>query len=126
MQFTDAGLVGGGHIVGFACANGCEQLVLHGFPSHKINVPGGGVVLRIMQAIGIHKMGALAAKLLGALIHQIHKTGDGAGYSFGQHIGDFIGGNNQQAVQKFLHCQCLTGFNTGGAAVFVNAVDGYR
>ena len=122
VQLPDIGFVGGGDVIGFAAADGHEQVVLHGLPGDEVDIPGGGIVVGIGQAVGVCKMGPLAAQLRGPLVHQCHKVRNGAGYRFGQNVGSLVGGNNEQAVEKLLHGQHFALLNAGGAAVLVNAV----
>ena len=73
--------------------------MLHGLPEEQIDIVGGGIVVHIVQTVGVGKVGAGAAQLLRPLVHQLHKRGDISTDGHGQYIGRLIGGGQQQAVK---------------------------
>ena len=73
MQLPCLGLVGGRHLIGHGAGDGHEGLMLHGLPEEQIDIVGGGIVVHIVQAVGVGKVGAGAAQLLRPLVHQLHK-----------------------------------------------------
>ena len=62
----------------------------------------------MVQAVGIHKMGAGAAQLGGPAVHHLDECLDGAGIVHRQHGGGVIAGLDHQAVEKILHGHLLT------------------
>ena len=89
----------------------------HGLLGHDINVPGGGVVVGVVQAVGVHKVGVLHPQLLGPLVHQVHEGGDVPGHGHGQDVGGLVGGDHQQAVEQVMDGDLLPGHDVGGGGV---------
>ena len=76
-------------------------------------------MVRVMEAVGIGKVGVLASQLLGLVVHHAHKGVDVTAHRLGQNLGGLIGRGEQQAVQKLLHRQHLPRLNIGrGAALW--------
>ena len=80
-------------------AIGIEQLAWLGQVGGGDGIAGRGVVVGVVQAMGIDKVGARHPQLLGTLVHQLHKRGDISTDGHGQYIGRLIGGGQQQAVK---------------------------
>ena len=59
-------------------ADGEKIVIGHGGAGDDRKIPGAGVVIFILEAVGVGKMRIGAAQCGGLLIHQIHKIGDGA------------------------------------------------
>ena len=119
VQLPCLGLVGGRHLIGHGAGDGHEGLMLHGLPEEQIDIVGGGIVVHIVQAVGVGKVGAGAAQLLRPLVHQLHKGLTGAGYRLRQNVRRLVGGHQQQAVQQLFHRQHLALLDAGGAALRV-------
>ena len=94
-----------------------EGGVLHGGLTDKKEVPGGGVLLAVMEAVGIGEMGVLAAQLLRALVHGGHKGADVARDHLGQEVARVIGRRDHNAGQHVPHRHGLANLNVrdGGA-----------
>ena len=116
--------IGGRHGVLGGVADGHEGGILHGLLGDQVHIPGGGVVLGVMKAGGVGKVGVSAAQGLGLGIHHIHKGGDSACHLLAQDIASLVGGDHQHAVEHLLHRHGLTLLNTGGAAVIAEAGKG--
>ena len=98
-QTAGLGQVGGGDGIAAGGDDLPERRVGHGLLGHAVDVPGCGVVVGVVQAMGIDKVGARHPQLLGTLVHQLHKRGDISTDGHGQYIGRLIGGGQQQAVK---------------------------
>ncbi len=92
--------VGGGNSVAHRGDDLAEVGVLHGLQAHPGHVPGGGVVVVVVVAVGIHKVRARHAQFGGALIHQVHKGRDASGNQRGQGVTGLIGRGDEGAVQQ--------------------------
>ena len=119
VELPDVGHVGGRHIIGLAAHDGHERLVFHSLPGEQIDVPSCGIMVRVVEPVGICEVGAGAAKLRRPLVHQVHKGADGAADGLGQDVGRLVGGDDQQAIEQLLHRQHLADLYPGGAAVCV-------
>ena len=57
-------------------------------------------MLAVVQAVGVHKVGAGHAQLLGPLVHPLNKGRDVPADGHGQDIGRLVGGGQHQAVEQ--------------------------
>ena len=117
VQGSLPGLVGGGDGVSVGGDQLPEGGVGHGFLGHGVDVPGGGVMVRVVQTVGVHKVGAIHAQLLGTLVHLLHEGGDVPAHGHGQDVGRFVGRDHHQAVQQVLDGDLLPGHDVGGGGV---------
>ena len=115
------GHVGGGHGVAHGVADLHEQVKAHRLLGDQEHIAGGGVVIFVGQTVGVGKVGAGAAQLLGAGIHHVHKAGDGACYVFADDVAGLVGALHHGAVQQILQGHDLAGGEVGGAAGLVHA-----
>ena len=106
---------GGDHMVG-AGDDGLKQLVFHGRLHHQGDVIGSGIVIGVVEAVDIDKVGPLASQLLGPLIHVLHKGRLVPVHRLRQDLGRLVGRGEQQAVQQLLHRQHLPCLDIGGGA----------
>ena len=60
--------------------HGLEDVVLEGLFGEYVDIPCGGVVALLVEAVGVDEVGGVAPKLSGPLVHQIHKGRDGPGH----------------------------------------------
>ena len=118
------GKVGGGDLNDLGVADGHEHLVLHRFLSNQIEIPGGGVVVGILKAVGIGKVGILTANGLGTGIHLLDEGIDGAGHTLRQNVTGLVGGYHKNAVEKVLHGHLFPYLDAGVAAVGGQVVNG--
>ena len=102
--------------MGHCGGDGQERLTFHGLLHDETKVPGGSVVVFVVETVGIGKMGTGAAQSLGFFVHHFHKGIDRTSDIFSGHIAGLIGRGKHDAVQQFLNSQLLTDFQTGGAA----------
>ena len=98
----------------------------HGLLGHGVDVPGGGVVVVVVQTVGVHKVSALHAQLLGTGIHKLHKGGDIAAHRHSQNVGRLVGRDHHQAVEEVLDGDLLPGHNVGGGGVIGDVCQGGR
>ncbi|MPN02420.1 hypothetical protein SDC9_149636 [bioreactor metagenome] len=122
METASIGEVGGGNLRHAHVADLHEFRIFQCRYRNEVQVPRGGIVLRVVQTVGIGKVGILAAKLLGFGVHGIHKSVHTAADRLGQHIAGLVGGNHQHALEETLHRHGLAHLNAGGAAVGGKAV----
>ena len=57
-----------------------EGLVFKGFSGNIREIPGCGVMFRVMKAVGIDKVGVFASELLRSGVHHIYKVRDTAAH----------------------------------------------
>ena len=122
VQLPLVGHVGGRDGVGAGVADGHKHRVLQRRLGDEVQVPGGGVMLGVVVAVGIHEMGVLTAQLLGFGVHPVHEAFHGAGDLFRQNGPGLVGGDHHQAVEQLLHRQNFPRLNAGGAAVLRQAL----
>ena len=103
---------GGGRV-----ADRHKPLMLHSLLGNEVHIPSGGIVLRVVESVGVDKMGVNTAQGLRFGVHLPNKGGHGTGDGFRQNMAGLIGGDQHHAVQQVLHSQNLAGLNIGGAAV---------
>ena len=92
--------------------------MFHGRLHHQGDVIGGGIVIGVVEAVDIDKVGPLAAQLLGPLVHVLHKGRLIPVHRLRQDLGRLVGRGEQQAVQQLLHRQHLSRLDIGGGAPF--------
>ena len=117
-------LVGGGDGIGVRRDDLPEGGVGHALLGHEIDILGGGVMVGVVQAVGVYKVGALHAQLLGALVHLLHEGGDVAAYGHGQDVGRLVGRVDHQAVEQVLNGDLLSGYDVGGGGVVRDVCQG--
>ena len=106
-----------GHGVGLGVDNLPQGLVFQGGAGDDSHVPGGGVMVFIVVAVGVGKMGARAAQYIGGLIHQIHKGGNGAADRLGDDVCTVVGGFEHGHVDKIQQVHLFPGHQPGAGAV---------
>ena len=111
------GEVGGGDGIGPGGDDLPEGGVGHGLLGHFEDVPGGGIVVIAVQAVGVDEVGAAHPQFLGPLVHLLHEGGDVPGHRDGQGIGCFVGRSQQQAVEEVAHGDLLPRLQAGGGGV---------
>ena len=102
IQVPLAAHVRGGDGGGGRVADGHKVGVFHGGLRDKVHIPGGGVVLGVVEAVGIREMGVFTAKLRRLVVHGGHKGVDRAGDSLRQNIAGLVCGHHQKI--QFPHC----------------------
>ena len=78
----------------------------------------------VVQAVGVDKVGARHAQLLGPLVHALHKGGGVPADGHSQDVGCLVGRGNQQAVEQVLHRDDLPGLEVGGGGVIGDVSQG--
>ena len=99
-----------------------DGLVFHGRQRDLQQVPGGGVVVLVMQAVGVDKMGIGAAELIGTLVHQANEISRRAGNILCNGIAGFVCRNDHHAVKHVFQRHLFACHQTGRAAVLIHAV----
>ena len=118
------GEVGGGDDLFDAVADGEEIRVFQGLRGDEVQVPGGGIVLGIMEPGGVHEVGVLAAQGLRLGVHLLHEGADGARDGLRQDGPRLVGGDDEKALEELPHRQDLPGLDPGGGAVVVEGIKG--
>ena len=114
---TLPGEVGGRDRVAGGSDDGAEQVVFQRRGHEQGDVVGGGVVVLVVEAVGVGEVGALAAQLPGFPVHVGHKLLHAAVHRLGQSLGRVVGGGEEEAVEQFLHRQLFPGFQVGAGLV---------
>ena len=91
--------------------------MLQGLRCDEVQVPGGGVVLAVMQAGGVDEVGVLTAQSRSLFIHGAHEGVHAAADLLRQNVARLVGGDDQHTLQQLLHRQHLPGPDAGGAAI---------
>ncbi|MNC26240.1 hypothetical protein D3C75_743630 [compost metagenome] len=73
------------------------------------NIMGGGIVILGRQTVAVGKMRVLQAKLLGLLIHQIHKSALRPGQLLGHSHRSVITRGHGNALEHFIHSHFFAG-----------------
>ena len=116
--------VGGGDGVAAGVADAHKVRVLQRRLGDEVQVPGGGVVLGVVVAVGVHEMGVLTAQFRRLGVHPLHEAVHGAGDFLRQDGPGLVGGNHHQAVEKLFHRQDFPRLDASGAAVLRQALQG--
>ena len=124
VEIPGLGHVGGGDLVVDGVHQGHEVGVGAGLLGDEVEVPGGGVVIDVGQAVGVAEIGVFTPQVLGFLIHAAHEGGDGAVDGLRQHVAPLVGGGEHDAVEQFLHGELLAHFDAHVAAVRWDGGDG--
>ena len=103
-----------------------EGGILDGILQDLRHVGAAGVVLRIIEAGGIHEVGIRAADGGGLLVHKLRKGGIGAGNIFRQGIGAVIGGMQQERIETVPHGKLIPGHGADDGGVGVQIGVGGR
>ena len=101
-------LVGCGHLVTIGTDDVLEGIVLHRFVGQGCQVTGGGIVVIVMQAVGVHEIGVGHSKHLGGLVHQLDELSLGAADVFGDGDGCIVTGAEDRAVEQVQHGELFT------------------
>ena len=110
--------IGGGDGVALGGDDGAEGLVLHGLHAHEGDVVGGGVVVRVVVAVGVDEVGVRHAQLGGPLVHQLHEAVHAAAHHLGQHVAGLVGRGDEGAVEHVPEGELFPFLDVlGGAAV---------
>ena len=126
VEHPGLGLVGGGDGI-LACGDDLpEGGMRHGLLGHFVDVLGGGVVIRVVQAVGVGKVGVLHPQLCGPLVHLLHEGGNIPGNGNGQGVGSLVGGGKKQAVEQILHGDFFPCHQVGGGGVLSNIRESLR
>ena len=88
-----------------------------GLLGDEVEVPGGGVVVGVRQAVGVDKVGVRTPQGRGLLVHLLHKAVNGAGHRLGQDVAPLVGRGEHDAVEEAVHRQLLPHLDAGVAAV---------
>ena len=89
--------------------NAGKRGLLHGIGRKISQIPGGGVVPVVVQAVGVGKVRISQAQGRRAAIHLRHEGGDRAAAVQRQRHGGVVAGLQQQTVEQLLHRQHLAG-----------------
>ena len=81
-------------------------------------------MVAVRQAVGVIEVGARAAELGGALVHQGDEGVERAGYVDGYYVARLVGRAEHGAVHEVAQGHLLAGLNVGGAARVVHALYG--
>ena len=109
--------VGGGKGDVTGVADPHEIRMGHGLFDNQVQVPGGGVVLIVVQTGGVHEVCVFTPQLLGLFVHGVHEFRDGASDRLRQNTARLVGGDHHHAVQQLFHGHDLAGLDAAGAAV---------
>ena len=93
-------VIGGGHLKGLRGDDVPEGLVFHGILRQQGHVIGSGIVVFIMEAVGVDKVGVHHADLRGLFIHQVGKFLLAARQIDGQRAGGVVAGYHHGAVKQ--------------------------
>ncbi len=90
-------------MMGRGVSDSGKKLVLEKSPGNNRKVIGGGIVIIVMETVGVDKMSVFAAKLRRLIVHHFGKVIHTAPDMFGHGVGHFVGGACQNAVKTFFH-----------------------
>ena len=117
VEFPGLGHVGGGDLMIDGVHQRHEVGVGAGLLGDEVEVPGGGVVVGVRQAVGVGKPGVLTAQGRGLGVHLLHKGVNRAGHRLGQDVAPLVGRGEHDAVEEAVHRQLLPHLDAGIAAV---------
>ena len=92
--------VGGGHRIGIGSGDLGELVVLHRVGGDHVHIPGGGILVRVVEAGGIFKVGGGTADFGGLVVHHLDKRLLAPGDRLGQHPGGIAAGGEHQPVEQ--------------------------
>ena len=101
-----------------------DGLVFHGRQRDLQQVPGGGVVVLVMQAVGVDKMGIGTAQLPGGVVHQLHKIFHAARHMDGQGVGGVVAGTDEQIAHQIHKGDLLADQQIAGTTLLIQSVHG--
>ena len=100
-----------------------EEIIGKEGASDRGKIIAAGVMIGIVQTIGVHEMRISATEFLRFFIHFFHKSGNTSGHMLCDRIGRFIGAADQDAVNALFHRKGLTGIHADGGSVCRNGMD---
>jgi len=115
-------LVGRGNLVGLGGDKLTEQRIVPGCLGNLHHVAGSGIMLLIMETIGIIKMCVFTAELCSSLVHQLNELLYRTAGFLGQCQSHFIGRFQHQSHNSLFYSKDLPGFCIDGRASGLNAV----
>ena len=89
------------------------SVVLQGGLQNQGQIVGGRVVVFVVDAHRVGKVGVLAAQLGGLPVHMVHKVLDGAVHSHSQHVAGVGVGGDKRQVEQLLHSEHLSQLEIG-------------
>ena len=100
--------IGGAHLVAVRTDDILEGIVLHRLIGQGRQVTRGGVMVVVMQTVGIHEVGIGHAKHLGSLVHQLDELAFRPADMLCHGDGCVVTGAEDRAVEKVQHGELLT------------------
>ncbi len=79
-------------------------------------------MIRVRHAAGVTEVGAHAADVRSLLVHVLDEGLDGAGDPYGQHVGRFTGGGDEEAVEQLLDGELFAGLDVCGGGIRLDAL----
>ena len=83
----------------------------------------GGIVILIVQTVGIAEMRVEAAKFVGALVHHADKIRNGTGNMLGDDVAGVVAGDDHHAVQQIFQRHLLTDLKPCDARINVQILE---
>ena len=90
------------------------------FPGNYGQVIGRGIMVVVMEAVGIGKMGVQAAKFRCFLVHHFREPFRTSPDMFRHCVGNFIGGANEDTIKAFFHSDRLPHIHSHIGTAFFN------
>ena len=94
-----------------------QGLILHRRAGQKGHVPGGGVVILMVQAIGVSEGAVLHPQISGGLVHHAHESRLTAAHMTRDGHCGIVSGTEHQAVEQRLQRQLLPLFQIHGGTL---------
>lgn len=108
------------------CGGDADQcLIIDGRTGKDPAYPGSGIMVRMIQTIGIGEGGMGHAKFLGGFVHHVHETIHTAAYMLCNGHGGVVAGTKQQPVEQGLQCQFLPCLQIHGGPLRPGGLTGY-
>ena len=99
-------------MIGWRICNFAEKFIFEESACNGCQIICAGIMIFIIQAICIYKVGILTAKFFCTCIHHFGKIFDITAYMLCNCIGGFVGGTDHNAVETFFERQRLPGIHT--------------
>ena len=99
-----------------------KGLILHGRFRDQSHIPGAGIMIFIVKAVGVYKMGVYTAQLLRLLVHHLNKAFLRTADLLRHRVGAVVGRYHDDRIQSLPERELFSRVHPQAAAVLIQAV----
>ena len=123
-EHTRAVQVAFGQVIGVGFGDIAEGFVLHGGLRQLGHIAHGGIMVVVVQTVGVHEVRGGAAVHGGSLVHHLHKGVHRSAHGFGDEVCALVGGAHEGAVEQILEIDAFAHVQVHHGVAVLNAPHG--